>query len=47
MEQTDRTLTKALLERPDAIAELFSSAANTARVRMMALLTYGSEGFQS
>ena len=43
-EASDETLTSALLESPDGIAELFSSAANTARVRMMALLMVGEQG---
>lgn len=43
-ESADRTLTKALMERPEDIAELFSSAANPARVKMMAMLAYGEQG---
>ncbi|MHC1709976.1 MAG: ArsR/SmtB family transcription factor [Methanomassiliicoccales archaeon] len=43
-ESADRTLTKALMERPEDIAELFSSAANPARVKMMAMLTCGEQG---
>ncbi len=43
-ESADRTLTKALMERPEDIAELFSSASNPARVKMMAMLTCGEQG---
>ena len=40
----DRTLTKVLMERPEDIAELFSSASNPARVKIMAMLTCGEQG---
>lgn len=43
-DQPPRTITRMLMERPDGIAELFSSAANPARVRMMALMACGEQG---
>lgn len=37
-------MTKALMERPEDIAQLFSSASNPARVKMMAMLICGEQG---
>ncbi|MCG7844799.1 MAG: hypothetical protein MIO90_05150, partial [Methanomassiliicoccales archaeon] len=41
---TDEPLVNTLMENPDGIARLFSSAANPSRVRMMALLIQGEQG---